>query len=222
MTTLADLQAYAIQEAEQFGLPPNLFLWQINQESGFNPNPPIHTNPVTGNPIVGIGQFDTGTAAQFGFDPTDPFASLHGAAQYDAQLYGAYGNYQDMLAHYGTAFTPSSPASVNAAATAAINGSVGDAGVNFFTGTLNGILNLFGLGPGIPQAPAGSVITPQNRSAFSNMTPTINNNQRGSLLGVGNWVTRGTAIIVGLILLAGALYLFGSGKTPIVIKKALA
>lgn len=225
MTTLADLEAYATQQAENFGIPPSLFLWQINQESGFNPNPATSINPVTGNPIVGIAQFDSATAASLGIDPNDPLQSLYGAAKYDAQLLGDYGTFQGMLSHYGTAFTPTSPQSVNDAANAAIanagpigyGGPQGTAAVNYFANLWNGILNSFGFGPGVPTLHADGTITPASPS----------NNQRGNIADIGgltpqSYITRGTAIVVGLIMLAGALYLFGSGKTPIVIKKALA
>lgn len=207
MSSLTDLQTFAVQQAEAYGIPPSLFLWQIGQESSWNPS-------AQNGDAFGIAQFMPATAAQYGVDPTNPYSSLKGAAAYDAALYQQYGSYQGMLQHYGTAYTPDTPQSVNDAATNAINQS---AATNYFSRTWNGILNSLGLGPGVPTLNADGSVSPADPG----------NNQRGNIANLGglpsfsNILSRGTAIFVGLILLAGALYLFGSGKAPIVIKNAL-
>lgn len=86
--TKAQLQAIAVQDANKYGVPQDLFLDQISQESSWNPNP-----PATGtSTATGIAQFLKGTAAQYNLDPTDPVASLDAAAHYDADLYKANGN----------------------------------------------------------------------------------------------------------------------------------
>lgn len=210
MSLISDLQDYATRQATAFGIPPSLFLWQLGQESSWNPNATSDAGV-----HLGIGQFDLPTAAQFGLtDRTNPYASIDAAAQYDAQLYAQTGSYQKMLAGYGTAFTPSSPQSVNDAATAAINNS---AATNYFSRLWDGILNSFGFGPGVPTLHADGTVTPASP----------NNNQRGNILDVGSavslqgWLTRGTAIFVGLILIAGGVYLFGAGRAPLIIKEAL-
>lgn len=92
----AALVQAAIQAATAYGIPPDLFVAQIQQESSFNPN------AVNGQ-AQGIAQFMPGTAKQFGLtNPYDPIASLQAAAQYDAQLYAQTGSYASMLGKYGT------------------------------------------------------------------------------------------------------------------------
>ena len=92
------LQAYAVQAAQNYGVPTNLFLWQIGQESGWNATA---TNP--NSSATGIAQFTSGTAQAFGINPLDPYQSLDAAAQYDAQLAAANGgNWIQALTSYGT------------------------------------------------------------------------------------------------------------------------
>jgi len=95
MATTSDLQAFAAQMAASYGIPTDLFLAQINQESSWNPN------AKNGN-AVGIAQFMPGTANQYGVDPTDPYGSLQAAAKYDADLYQQYGSWQTVMQKYGT------------------------------------------------------------------------------------------------------------------------
>ena len=66
MASLSDLESYATQEAEAAGIPTNLFLWQIGQESSWNPN------AQNGN-ASGIAQFMPGTAAEYGVNTSDPY-----------------------------------------------------------------------------------------------------------------------------------------------------
>lgn len=97
------LIAAATAAAQQYGVPVDLFIAQIQQESSFNPSPPANPSwlPSAGGP-VGIAQFTQATAQQYGLDPTDPIASLTAAAKYDAALFGQYGNWSSVLQHYGT------------------------------------------------------------------------------------------------------------------------
>ena len=95
--SVADLESFADQIAANFGLNPDVFRAQLQQESGFNPN------AVNGN-AVGIAQFMPATAAQYGLtDPTDPYASIAAAGNYDATLLAQNGgDYMKMLQSYGT------------------------------------------------------------------------------------------------------------------------
>ncbi len=93
--SLPQLQNLATQDATQYGVPTNLFLAQINQESGFNPS------ASNGN-ALGIAQFEPQTAQSFGIDPTNPVQSLQAAAQYDSQLYSKTGSWTQALQGYGT------------------------------------------------------------------------------------------------------------------------
>lgn len=103
MPSISDLQSYASGAATNAGIDPNVFLWQIGQESSWNPN------AQNGN-AVGLGQFMPRTANMFGINPRDPYQSLDAAAQYDSQLLNKCGgNYTCALTKYGTlANVPSS------------------------------------------------------------------------------------------------------------------
>jgi hypothetical protein len=92
----------AVSAANQWGVPADLFVQQIGQESGFNPDA---VNASSG--ATGIAQFLPSTAANAGygiapFDPTDPVASLNAAAQYDKSLYQQTGSWAGALSAYGT------------------------------------------------------------------------------------------------------------------------
>jgi len=80
-----DLQNYARAAALQAGIDPDIFVRQIQQESGFNPT------AKSGAGALGIAQFMPGTAAGLGIDPTDPYAALDAAARMDAQNLKQYG-----------------------------------------------------------------------------------------------------------------------------------
>src|SRR5215467_14378047 len=76
--TGGDLQDYARQAANRAGIDPDIFLRQIQQESGFNPGA---RSPAG---AIGIAQFMPDTARGLGIDPTDPYAALDAAARLDA------------------------------------------------------------------------------------------------------------------------------------------
>ena len=90
-----DYRTIARQIAQQYGIDPDVFVAQINQESGFNPNAKSPAG------AEGIAQFMPGTAQGLGIDPMDPIQALKGAAKYDAALLAKYhGDYRLMLAAY--------------------------------------------------------------------------------------------------------------------------
>jgi soluble lytic murein transglycosylase-like protein len=74
-------QAMAASYAQQYGVPQQLFLNQIKQESGFNPS------ARSGAGALGIAQFMPGTAQAMGVDPMNPQSALDGAARLMAQNY---------------------------------------------------------------------------------------------------------------------------------------
>ena len=81
--------------AVQAGIDPNLFIRQINQESGFNPNA---YSPAGAE---GIAQFMPSTAAAMGVNPWDPTSALYGAAKMMGQLNREFGgSYAQALAAY--------------------------------------------------------------------------------------------------------------------------
>jgi len=93
-TTKAGLVALARTDALAAGIPPDLFVKQINQESGFS------TNETSSTGAEGIAQFEPGTAAGLGIDPWNPVQALQGAAQLMARYTHKYGDYAKALAAY--------------------------------------------------------------------------------------------------------------------------
>lgn len=85
----------AIAAAKKYGIDPHVFLAQINQESGFNPDA---RSPAGAE---GIAQFEPGTAAGLGINPWDPVQALDAAAKYMANSLRQYGgDYAKALAAY--------------------------------------------------------------------------------------------------------------------------
>lgn len=85
----------ARQEAINAGIPPDLFVRQINLESGFNPR------ALSPSGAEGIAQFMPDTAASLGIDPWNPKEALKGAAQLMAQYAKMFdGTYAKALATY--------------------------------------------------------------------------------------------------------------------------
>lgn len=84
----------AAQDAVQAGIPPSLFVRQMQEESSFNPNA---LSPVGAE---GIAQFMPATAAELGIDPWNPAQALHAAAQVMAGYTQHYGSYALALAAY--------------------------------------------------------------------------------------------------------------------------
>jgi len=82
--------------AQKYGIDPNVFLRQINQESGFNPNARSSAG------ALGIAQFMPGTARAMGVNPMDPASALDGAARLMAQNLQKYGSYQAALSAYNS------------------------------------------------------------------------------------------------------------------------
>jgi soluble lytic murein transglycosylase-like protein len=82
-------------DAQSAGIPPDLFVRQINQESGFDP---YAYSPAGAE---GIAQFEPATAAGLGIDPWDPVQALQGAADLMARYRRNYGgDYAKALAAY--------------------------------------------------------------------------------------------------------------------------
>ncbi len=95
-TDKAKLIDYAKQMAQKYGIPEDIFLRQIQQESGFS------TNAVSSAGAIGIAQFMPDTAKGFGIDPHDPYQSLDAAAKFDQQLYKEFGSWTLAMAAYNS------------------------------------------------------------------------------------------------------------------------
>lgn len=91
---MPDYRAMAAKAAQDNGVPVDLFLAQINKESGFQPKV---TSPAGAKGIAQImPEYHPGV------DPMDPQAALNYAAHMDAQNYHKYGNWNDVLSVYNS------------------------------------------------------------------------------------------------------------------------
>jgi len=97
-----DLRALAAQMAERYGLQPDVFVRQIQQESGFDP---AARNRRTG--ATGLGQVMAATAQDPGYgvaplrDRLDPVENLRFSAEYMRAMLDKYdGDYRLALAAY--------------------------------------------------------------------------------------------------------------------------
>lgn len=86
--------AMARQAARKHGVPEDLFLRLVNQESRFNPKAKSHAG------AIGLAQLMPGTARQLGVDPTDPKQNLEGGARYLMEQYKTFGSWRLALAAY--------------------------------------------------------------------------------------------------------------------------
>jgi soluble lytic murein transglycosylase-like protein len=91
-------QTYVVQaqkDATAVGLVPAVFIRQINQESGFDPN------VIGAEGEIGIAQFMPATARSLGINAHDPVASLSKAAHLMASYLKTFnGDYEKALAAY--------------------------------------------------------------------------------------------------------------------------
>ncbi|GHO87806.1 hypothetical protein KSZ_58120 [Dictyobacter formicarum] len=93
--TKAKYVALARADALKYGISPDLYVRQIQQESHFDPNAYSYVG------AVGIAQFMPATAAEMGFDPMDPVAALDGGAKFMGNLNNRFhGDYAKALAAY--------------------------------------------------------------------------------------------------------------------------
>jgi soluble lytic murein transglycosylase-like protein len=80
--------------ARRHGVPEDLFLRLIRQESGWNPAARSHKG------AMGLAQLMPGTARILGVDPNDPAQNLDGGARYLAAQYRKFGTWRLALAAY--------------------------------------------------------------------------------------------------------------------------
>jgi soluble lytic murein transglycosylase-like protein len=84
----------AQEAATRHGVPVDLFLRLVQQESGWNPGAVSHAG------AIGLAQLMPGTAARLRVDPTDPAQNLEGGARYLKQQYQTFGTWRLALAAY--------------------------------------------------------------------------------------------------------------------------
>ncbi|MFT5868421.1 MAG: soluble lytic murein transglycosylase-like protein [Paracoccaceae bacterium] len=80
--------------ARRHGVPEDLFLRLVTQESNWNQNALSHRG------AMGLAQLMPGTARYLGVNPTDPAENLEGGARYLAEQYRTFGSWRLALAAY--------------------------------------------------------------------------------------------------------------------------
>lgn len=80
--------------AMRHGVPQDLFLRLVQQESGWNPTARSHKG------AIGLAQLMPETASRLGVDPHDPYENLEGGARYLAQQYRSFRSWRLALAAY--------------------------------------------------------------------------------------------------------------------------
>lgn len=86
--------ASARTAAQRNGIPEDLFLRLVQQESGFNPDAVSHKG------AMGLAQLMPDTARGLGVNIHDPHQNLDGGARYLKQMYQRFGNWRHALAAY--------------------------------------------------------------------------------------------------------------------------
>lgn len=89
-----DYRAIAREDARAAGISPDIFVRQINEESGFNPAAESKVG------ALGIAQFMPSTARGLGINPLNPLQALRAAALLMASYIRSYGAYDKALAAY--------------------------------------------------------------------------------------------------------------------------
>nr|WP_252734141.1 lytic transglycosylase domain-containing protein [Paracoccus marinaquae] len=90
----SDFIPHARAAARRYGVPEDLFLRLVQQESGWNPRARSHKG------ATGLAQLMPGTAAKLGVNPHDPVENLQGGARYLRMMYNQFGNWRLALAAY--------------------------------------------------------------------------------------------------------------------------
>ena len=80
--------------AGRHGVPEDLFLRLVQQESGWKVTARSHKG------AIGLAQLMPGTAAVLGVNPHDPYDNLDGGARYLSQQYRKFGSWRLALAAY--------------------------------------------------------------------------------------------------------------------------
>lgn len=85
---------HARAAARKHGVPEDLFLRLVQQESGWNVGARSHKG------ATGLAQLMPATAAKLGVNPHDPVQNLEGGARYLRMMYNTFGDWRLALAAY--------------------------------------------------------------------------------------------------------------------------
>ncbi|MBB1497779.1 lytic transglycosylase domain-containing protein [Paracoccus sp. MC1862] len=85
---------HARAAARKHGIPEDLFLRLVQQESGWNAGARSHKG------ATGLAQLMPATAAKLGVNPNDPVQNLDGGARYLRMMYNTFGDWRLALAAY--------------------------------------------------------------------------------------------------------------------------
>lgn len=85
---------HARAAARKHGIPEDLFLRLVQQESGWNAGARSHKG------ATGLAQLMPATAAKLGVNPHDPVQNLDGGARYLKMMYNTFGDWRLALAAY--------------------------------------------------------------------------------------------------------------------------
>lgn len=80
--------------ARKYGVPEDLFLRLVTQESGWNPKARSHKG------AIGLAQLMPATARKLGVNPNDPAQNLDGGARYLSEQYRTFRSWRLALAAY--------------------------------------------------------------------------------------------------------------------------
>lgn len=90
----SDFIPHARAAAQRHGIPEDLFLRLVQQESGWNPRARSHKG------AMGLAQLMPDTARNLGVNPNDPVQNLNGGARYLRMMYNQFGSWRLALAAY--------------------------------------------------------------------------------------------------------------------------
>lgn len=89
-----DVTSLVRQTAEKYGLPVDIVLRQMKQESGFNQNAKSPAG------AIGVAQLMPGTAKELGVNPFNLEQNIDGGVRYLKQQYDKFGTWDKALAAY--------------------------------------------------------------------------------------------------------------------------
>lgn len=94
MSEREKLQSYLLEQAARYGIPPQMALNLVQQESRFN------QSAVSPKGALGLSQLMPATARELGVDPSDPYQNIEGGMRYLRQQYDRFGDWSLAAAAY--------------------------------------------------------------------------------------------------------------------------